>query len=78
MGWSKDKLVVITEFETKVIDDVNFQLEVALAWATSAKNPLHSIHGFSSNQLVFARNINILSVLHEKLLLLKARQPVRL
>ena len=24
MGWSKDKLVVITEFETKVIDDVNF------------------------------------------------------
>ena len=41
---------------SKVIKDVNCQLEVAVAWSLSAKNCLKNVYGFSPNQLVFGRN----------------------
>ena len=43
---------------SKVMKDVNCQLEVAVAWSVSAKNCLKNVYGFSPNQLVFRRNPN--------------------
>ena len=45
-----------------------YSFEVALAWAISAKNTLHSIHGYSPNQLVFGRNPYLPDLLNDKLL----------
>ena len=41
-------------------------LEVALAWAVSAKNSLETHLGFSPNQLVFGRNPNYPACLRDK------------
>lgn len=46
--------------------DAGCSLEVALAWALSAKNCLANVHGFSPNQLVFGKNPNFPSVLDNK------------
>ena len=43
---------------SKVMKDVNCQLEVAVAWSVSAKNCLKHVYGFSTNQLLFGRNPN--------------------
>ena len=51
----------------KTLEDTHFSFEIALAWAISAKNTLHSVHGFSPNQLVFGRNSNLPSFLINKL-----------
>ena len=47
----------------KTMVDTKHDFETALAWPLSAKNSRHSFYGFSSNQLVFGRNLNLLSVL---------------
>ena len=49
---------VIASTVKKVMDDTPCSLEVALAWAVSAKNSLETHLGFSPNQLVFGRNPN--------------------
>ena len=41
--------------------------ELALCWATSAKNALPSYGGVSPNMLVFSRNINVPNILNNKL-----------
>ena len=46
---------------SKVMKDVNCQLEVAVALSVSAKNCLKNLCGFSPNQLVFGRNPNYLN-----------------
>ena len=51
----------------KVQAEANCPLELAIPWANSAKNALANVYGFSSNQLVFGRNINVPSVHHDKL-----------
>ena len=51
----------------KTSKDVGCSKDVALAWATSAKNALESYQGYCPNQLVFGRNINLPSVLTDKL-----------
>lgn len=51
----------------KTIEDTSYSFDVALAWAISAKNTLHSVHGYSPNQLVFGRNPNLPSFLKNKL-----------
>ena len=51
----------------KVMDDSRCSLDIAISWATSAKNALGNVYGFSANQLVFGRNINLPSVHHDKL-----------
>ena len=58
---------IFGEMVKKIIEDSNCSFEVALAWALSAKNTLHIIHGYSPNQLVFGRNPNLSSLLNNKL-----------
>lgn len=55
--------LILSESMLKTIEDIRCSPEVALAWAVSAKNALQNHGGFSPNQLVFGRNINIPSVL---------------
>ena len=43
---------------SKTIEDSNCDLELAVAWAMSAKNALKNVHGYSPNQLVFGKNPN--------------------
>ena len=64
---------IMGEGVSKVVEDTSCSLEVALAWAVSAKNALQNLHGFSSNQLVFGRNPNFPSVLHDLLPALEAK-----
>ena len=58
---------IIGESVTKIMNEVKCDLSVALSWAVSAKNSLQNVHGFSPNQLVFGRNPNFPSVMHDKL-----------
>ena len=58
---------ILGEMVTKTMDDINSSLEVAVAWAVSAKNSLANVNGFSPNQLVFGKNPNFPCVLTDKL-----------
>ena len=58
---------VIGESVTKIMNEVDCSLEIALSWALSAKNSLQNFYGFSPNQLVFGRNPNFPSVIDDKL-----------
>ena len=51
----------------KTLEDTHCSFQMALAWPISAKNTLHTVHGFSPNQLVFGRNPNLPSFLNDKL-----------
>ena len=51
----------------KIIADADCSLEIALAWAVNAKDSLHSVYGYSPNQLVFGHNPNFPSCLNDKL-----------
>lgn len=53
----------LTEILTKVQKDTNLDWDTAFCWALMAKNSLHNNEGFSPQQLVFARNPNLPSVL---------------
>ena len=50
---------ILGEMVEKTLEDVKCSLDIALAWAVSAKNSLHNVHGFSPNQLVFGSNPNL-------------------
>ena len=54
---------IIENMLLKIIAESKCSMEVALVWATSAKNTLHNNQGFSPNQLTFGRNPNLPSVL---------------
>ena len=58
--------LVIAEMVTKVMDDTNCSVGLAVNWAVHAKNSLANVHGFSPYQLVFGRNPNIPGVLTDK------------
>lgn len=47
---------VLGDIVRKIMDDNGCDLEVALAWAVSARNTLTNFAGFSPNQLVFGHN----------------------
>ena len=51
----------------KTVDDVNCDIEVALAWAVSAHNALSNNSGFSPNQLVFGFNPAIPDIINSSL-----------
>ena len=57
----------LAEAMQKTLDDVKCELDMALAWAVSAKNALQNCVGYSTNQLVFGRNVNMPAVLEDKL-----------
>ena len=58
---------IISEAVDKIIEHTNCPVEIALCWATQAKNSLQNIHGFSSYQLVFGRNPVLPSLLDSNL-----------
>ena len=47
---------VLGELIDKILEEVECSLTVAVAWATSAKNSIQNVHGFSPAQLVFGFN----------------------
>ena len=53
---------MLYETMMKTMEDVNCNMETALAWAVSAKNTLQNISGYSPNQLVFGSNFILPSV----------------
>ena len=58
---------IIEHNNHKVMDDTKCGLDMAIPWVNCAKNSLGNVYGFSPNQLVFGRNINLPSVHHDKL-----------
>ena len=57
---------VIGDMVTKIVTETKCPLEIALTWAVNAKNSLHNVYGYSPNQLVFGRNLNLPSVINDK------------
>ena len=57
---------VLGEMIDKILEEVDCSLKVAVAWATSAKNSLQNVHGFSPAQLVFGFNPVLPSVHTDK------------
>ena len=64
---------IIGQSVSKIVSDVQCDLDVALAWAVSAKNSLSNVYGQSPNQLVFGRNPNYPNVLSNYLPALEGR-----
>ena len=58
---------IVGEVVSKILEEINCSVEVALCWAINAKNSLQNIFGFSPYQLVFGRNPNLPSVFTDKL-----------
>ena len=58
---------MLYETMMKTKEDTNCSMETALAWAVCAKNSLQNSFGYSPNQLVFGRNVNLPSVDHDNL-----------
>ena len=54
---------IISNMVDRILEDVNCSIEVALAWALSAKNSLKNVFGYSPNQLVFGKNPNLPTVI---------------
>ena len=46
-------------------DYPKMKLDVALAWAVTAKNSMSNVYGFSPFQLVYGRNIRLPNVLND-------------
>ena len=65
-GVCERRNAVIGDSVRKIIADVNCSVEVALAWAISARNCLSNNSGFSPNQLVFGRNPGLPNVFGDK------------
>ena len=53
---------MLYETMMKTMEDVNCNIETALAWAVSAKNTPQNISGYSPNQRVFGSNFILPSV----------------
>ena len=48
--------LVVSECISRILEDMNCSLEIALPWAINAKNSLLNVYGFSPYILVFGRN----------------------
>ena len=58
---------LLGEMVIKTMEDTKCSLDVAISWSVSAKNSLANINGYSPYQLVFGKNPNFPSILHDKL-----------
>ena len=58
---------IIADMVLKIQGDINCSLDLAIPWATSAKNSLSNVYGFSPNQVVFGRNIKLPNVETDRL-----------
>ena len=52
---------------TKIVDDLDCDLDIAVSWGISVKNSLKNVNRFSPNQLMFGRNPNFPNVMDNKL-----------
>ena len=62
-GITEQHIGIIGNMVDKVLHDQNSSVELALAWAVSAKNSLSNVFGYSLNQLIFGKNPNLPSLL---------------
>ena len=53
---------MLYETMMKTMEDVQCNMETALAWAVCAKNMLQNASGYSPNQLVFGSNVKLPSI----------------
>lgn len=58
---------VLGKLVLKILDDVNCDVQIALAWAVSARNAYYNNSGFSPNQLVFGFNPAMPDIYNSKL-----------
>ena len=58
---------ILADLVRKVQLDNQCSFKIALQWALSAKNSLSNVYGFSPNQLVFGKNLELPSVHNDKL-----------
>ena len=58
---------ILADLVRKVHRDNDCAFNVALCWALAAKNSLTNVYGFSPNQLVFGKNIELPAAHHDKL-----------
>ena len=58
---------ILAEAMQKTLDDVKCELDMALIWAINAKNASQNCGGYSLNQLVFGKNVNMPTVLEDTL-----------
>ena len=58
---------ILGEAVSKILEEVDCSVEVALCWAVNSKNSLQNIYGYSPYQLVFGRNPNLPTILNSKL-----------
>lgn len=56
----------LTDIILKVRKENGCDWDTALDWALMAENCMHSVHGYSTHQLVFRQNPNLPSVLVDK------------
>ena len=57
---------VLGKLVLKILDDVNCDVQIALAWAVSARNAYYNNSGFSPNQLVFGFNPSMPDIYNSK------------
>ena len=55
---------IISNMLERILEENKCSMEVALAWAVSAKNSLQNVYGYSPNQLVFGKNPSFPTVLN--------------
>ena len=58
--------LVVSECISRILEDMDYSLEIALSWAINAKNSLSNVYGLSPHVLVFGRNPQLPSVLEGK------------
>lgn len=58
---------ILGEMLNKLTAEKEVSIEIALAWAVSAKNALTNIYGYSPNQLLFGTNPNLPNILNSNL-----------
>ena len=62
---------VLGKLVLEILDDVNCDTDIALAWAVAARNAYYNNSGFSPNQLVFGFNPAMPTIYNSKHLGLK-------
>ena len=65
--------MILKEMIKKTTEDTNWNIEAALAWDTSAKNTLHSVHDYNPIQFVFSKNPSLNDKLYSYLFLVKTQ-----
>ena len=58
---------VLGKLVLKILDDVNCETDIALAWAVAARNAYYNNSGYSPNQLVFGFNPSMPDIYNSKL-----------